>query len=77
MQSGDRWQDSNDPGIGRKLGTETKTERFHPSGMAALSSENFGAAIQHMAHYKKLSAPGENTARNGSKEWGIQFRPGV
>jgi hypothetical protein len=30
-----------DPAIGLKLGTETKTERFHPSGIAALSTRTF------------------------------------
>jgi hypothetical protein len=40
---------SKDPTIGLKLGTETKTERFHPSGIAALSTESFGTAIDHMA----------------------------
>jgi hypothetical protein len=41
------------------LGTETKTERFHPIGLAALSSENFGAAIDQMARYKQLTCPEE------------------
>src|SRR5882724_8162347 len=43
---------STNPAIGLQLGTETKTERFHPIGLAALSSENFGAAIDQMARYK-------------------------
>jgi len=65
---------SNDPAIGLKLGTETKTERFHPMGIAALSTENFGAAIQHMARYKKLSAPEEILHEIDDEEWSIQFR---
>src|SRR2546426_12781209 len=40
---------SSNPAIGLQLGTETKTERFHPIRLAALSSENFGAAIDQMA----------------------------
>ncbi len=31
---------SSDPLIGLKLGVETRTERFHPMGIAALSTEN-------------------------------------
>lgn len=50
-------QISKDPAIGLKLGTETRTERFHPSGIAALSTADFGAAIDHMARYKQLTCP--------------------
>jgi len=65
---------SKDPCIGLKLGTETKTERFHPMGIAALSTETFGAAIQHMARYKKLSVPEETLHQIDNDEWSIQFR---
>jgi AraC-like DNA-binding protein len=64
---------SGDPAIGLKLGTETKTERFHPMGIAALSTANFGAAIQHMARYKRLSAPEEILQEVDDEEWSIQF----
>jgi len=50
---------STDPSIGLLLGTETKTERFHPIGLAALSSENFSSAIDQMARYKQLTCPEE------------------
>src|SRR5512141_2723147 len=43
---------STNPAIGLQLGTETKTERFSPTGLAALSSENFGAAVGQIARYK-------------------------
>jgi len=65
---------SGDPAIGLKLGTETKTERFHPMGIAALSTANFGAAVQHMARYKRLSAPEEILHAVDNEEWSIQFR---
>jgi AraC-like DNA-binding protein len=65
---------SQDPAIGLKLGTETKTERFHPMGLAALSTENLGAAIAHMARYKKLSAPEEILHQTDEDEWSVQFR---
>jgi AraC-like DNA-binding protein len=63
-----------DPAIGLRLGTETKAERFTPVGIAALSSENFGAAIDHMARYKQLTCPEEITQTRGRDEWSIRFR---
>lgn len=48
-----------DPFIGIKLGVEDKTERFHPMAIAALSTSNFVEAIQHLARFKKLTAPEE------------------
>lgn len=65
---------SQDPSIGLRLGTESRIARFHPMGIAALSTENFGAAIRHMARYKKLSAPEEILNEVVEGEWAIQFR---
>jgi AraC-like DNA-binding protein len=65
---------STDPAIGLRLGTETKTERFHPSGIAALSTPNFGAAINHMARYKQLTCPEEMLHETNNEEWSIRFR---
>jgi AraC-like DNA-binding protein len=65
---------SADPAIGLELGTETRTERFHPSGIAALSTPNFGAAIHHMARYKQLTCPEEMLHETEGEEWGIRFR---
>jgi AraC-like DNA-binding protein len=64
---------STNPAIGLLLGTENKTERFHPVGLAALSSENFGAAIDQMARYKQLTCPEEILQERDDKEWSIQF----
>jgi AraC-like DNA-binding protein len=65
---------SANPAIGLLLGTETKTERFHPIGLAALSSENFGAAIDQMSRYKQLTCPEEILQEKDDEEWSIQFR---
>ena len=65
---------STNPAIGLQLGTETKTERFHPIGLAALSSENFGAAVDQMARYKQLTCPEEILQEKDDEEWSIQFR---
>jgi Arabinose-binding domain of AraC transcription regulator, N-term len=65
---------SDNPAIGLQLGTETKTERFHPIGLVALSSENFGAALNQMARYKQLTCPEEIVQHTDDKEWSIRFR---
>ena len=64
-QSGDR-----PPCSGRR----TKTERFNPVGLAALSTENFGAAVNQMARYKQLTCPEEILQEKDDEEWSIQFR---
>jgi len=65
---------STDPAIGLKLGTESRTERFHPIGLAALASENFGAAMDQMARYKQLTCPEEIVQEKDEQEWSIRFR---
>lgn len=65
---------SSDPAIGLRLGSETRTERFHPSGIAALSTANFGAAIDHMARYKQLTCPEEMLQEKSGEEWRLRFR---
>jgi AraC-like DNA-binding protein len=62
------------PAIGMLLGTETRTERFSPMGLAALSTENFGAAIDQMARYKQLTCPEAILQEKDDEEWSIQFR---
>jgi AraC-like DNA-binding protein len=65
---------SRNPSIGLLLGTESNIARFHPMGIAALSTKSFGAAIQHMARYKKLCAPEEIRYETDGDDWAIQFR---
>ena len=65
---------STNPAIGLQLGTEAKTERFHPVGLAALSTENFGAAVKQMARYKQLTCPEEIRQESDGEEWAIQFQ---
>jgi AraC-like DNA-binding protein len=65
---------STDPAIGLLLGTESKTERFHPIGLAALSTENFGSAVEQMARYKQLTCPEKILQEKDDEEWSIQFR---
>jgi len=65
---------SENPAIGLLLGTETKTERFHPVSLAALSTENFGTAVKQMARYKQLTCPEEILQQMDEEEWSIRFR---
>jgi AraC-like DNA-binding protein len=65
---------SKDTAIGLKLGAEARLERFHPSGIAALSAETFGASIDYMAKYKRLCAPEEVLQQRDEQEWTIRFR---
>ena len=64
---------STNPAIGLQLGTETKTERFNPVSLAALSTENFGAAVIQMARYKQLTCPEEILQTKDDDEWSVQF----
>ncbi len=65
---------SSDPLIGIKLGVETKTERFHPMAIAALSTQNLVTATEHLARYKKLTAPEEILVKLGKQEFSVAFR---
>lgn len=65
---------SSNPAIGLLLGMESRTERFPPIALAALSTEKFGAAIDRMARYKQLACPEEIVQKKGKEEWSIQFR---
>src|SRR5438874_950039 len=67
-------QVSSDPLIGVKLGIETKTERFHPMAIAALSTENLVTATEHLARYKKLTAPEEIFNKLSKEEFRVAFR---
>lgn len=65
---------SRDAAIGLKLAEETRPERFHPSAIAALSTENFGAAVAHMARYKQLTCPEEMLSTVEGDAWTVRFR---
>jgi AraC-like DNA-binding protein len=65
---------SSDPLIGVKLGIETKTERFHPMAIAALSTQNLVTATEHLARYKRLTAPEEILNKLGKEQFSVAFR---
>src|SRR4051812_18065049 len=50
---------SADPGIGLKLGAETRLARSHPAGIAVMCSRTFADALQRLSRYKQLTCPEE------------------
>src|SRR5580704_7241658 len=51
---------SGDPGIGLKLGSEERIERYDPIAIAALYTRSFRDALERMSRYKHLTRPEEN-----------------
>jgi len=48
---------SRDPGIGLKLGTEDRVERYDPIALSAVSARSLRDALQRLARYKQLTCP--------------------
>lgn len=48
---------SSDPGIGLKLGTENRIERYDPIKIAALSTRSLRSAVERLSRYKQLTCP--------------------
>jgi len=66
-------ESSDDPGIGLKLGSESRLERLNPSAIAALCSQSFRDALQRMARYKQLTCPEEIRIRARGGETSVEF----
>jgi len=64
---------SPDPGIGLKLGSEPRLERYHPAAMAAVCSGSYRDAIQRMARYKQLTCPEDIQVKISGGEAAIEF----
>ena len=64
---------SADPGIGLKLGSEERAERYSPIAIAALYSRSFGDALKRIARYKRLVSPQEIRIMEGGKECAVEF----
>jgi AraC-like DNA-binding protein len=63
---------SDDPGIGLKLGSEERPERYSPVAIAALYSRSFGDALRRISRYKRLVSPQEIRITEG-KECTVEF----
>jgi len=64
---------SADPGIGLKLGSEERPERYSPIAIAALYSRSFGDALKRIARYKRLVSPQEIRIIEVGKECAVEF----
>ena len=64
---------SSDPGIGLKLGAETRLARSHPAGIAVMCSRTFGDALLRLARYKQLTCPEEIRVRRKAQEASVEF----
>jgi AraC-like DNA-binding protein len=64
---------SGDPGIGLKLGSEERIERYDPIAIAALYTRSFRDALARMARYKRLTCPEEIRVIEHGKECAVEF----
>ena len=64
---------SNDQGLGLKLGTEERLERYDPVKIAAISARSFRDAIQRVSRYKQLTCPEEIRVVERGNESAVQF----
>lgn len=62
------------PGIGLRMGSDTRMERMPPAILAALAAPDFGAAVDLLARYKRLTCPEEIRQDVRNREWRIRFR---
>src|SRR6516164_5138848 len=64
---------SNELGIGLRLGTEERVERYDPIKLAALSARSFRDAIERSARYKQLTCPEKIRLVDRGDECAIKF----
>jgi AraC-like DNA-binding protein len=65
---------SGDPGIGLRLGSETRVERLDVASLAALSAASFRDALARAARYKQLTCPEEIQVTTRGGECAVRFR---
>jgi AraC-like DNA-binding protein len=64
---------TNEPGLGLKLGTEDRVERYDPIRITALSAWSFREALQRIARYKQLTCPQEIRVVERGHDCTVQF----
>jgi AraC-like DNA-binding protein len=64
---------SGDPGIGLKIGTEERAERYDPIAIAALCTRSLRDALQRMARYKQLTCPEKIELIEKTDECAVRF----
>jgi AraC-like DNA-binding protein len=65
--------ESGDPTLGLRLGTDARSERFDPTALAALCSRSFGDALRRVARYKQLTCPEEIRISTAHGESTVEF----
>lgn len=65
---------SQDPGIGLKIGTEPRVERYDPIGIAAVSARSLRDALARLTRYKQLTCPEELQATEKGDECRVRFK---
>jgi len=64
---------SSDPGIGLKLGAETRLARSHPAAIAVMCSRTFEDALLRLGRYKQLTCPEEIRVHRKAQETAVEF----
>ncbi|PYU13042.1 MAG: AraC family transcriptional regulator [Acidobacteria bacterium] len=64
---------SKDPGIGLKLGTEERVERYDPVKITAISARSFRDAVARVSRYKQLTCPEKIRVVERGNESAVQF----
>lgn len=64
---------SGDPGIGLKIGTEERAERYDPIAIAALCTRSLRDALQRMSRYKQLTCPEKIELIEKKDECAVRF----
>ena len=64
---------SGNPGIGLKLGSEPRLERYDATAIAAVCSQSFRDALQRLACYKQLTCPEEIRIHSTRDEASVEF----
>jgi AraC-like DNA-binding protein len=64
---------SSAPGLGLRLGSEERVERYDPIALAAIACRTFRDALQRMSRYKQLTCPEKITLVKHGDECAVQF----
>ena len=64
---------SGDPGIGLKIGTEERAERYDPIAIAALCTRSLRDALQRISRYKQLTCPEKIELIEKKDECAVRF----
>jgi AraC-like DNA-binding protein len=64
---------SEDPGVGLRLASEDRLERYDPVAIVAVCTRSFRDALQRMARYKQLTCPEQITVIERENESAVRF----